>query len=111
MRHARCKQTNRAELVGLSKLRLQRHALGNVVDQNDTAHRNKVARQQRRDSDVGRAQFAGACSQTELVEMMNALLVAETVRRLNKLSRENILYPLSDRLSAAQRIHGFHLRV
>ena len=38
----------------------ERDALGDVVDQNDAAYGNEVAREQWRDGDVDGAQFAGA---------------------------------------------------
>ena len=78
VRHAGGQQADGAEFVGLRELGFQRHALGDVVDQHDAAHGNEVAREQRRNGDVGGAQLAGARGQPELVEVVHALLVAET---------------------------------
>ena len=46
-------QADGAELVGLGQLRFKRYALGDVVDQDDAAHGDEVAREQRRNGDVG----------------------------------------------------------
>ncbi len=81
-------QADGAELVGLGELRFKRDALGDVVDQDDAAHGNEVAREQRRDGDVGGALLAGARGEAELVEVMHALLVAEALDRLDELRRE-----------------------
>ena len=111
MRHAGRQQADGAELVGLRELRFQRDALGDVVHQHDAADGDEVARQQRRDGDVGGALFAGAGGERELVEVMHAGLVAEAVERLDELGGEDAAKRLADGLGAAQRIHGFHLRV
>ena len=58
--HAGGEQADGAELVGLRELGFKRDALGDVVDQDDAAHGNKIAREQRRDGDVGGALLAGA---------------------------------------------------
>ena len=82
-------QADGAELVGLGELGFERDALGDVVDQNDAADGDEVAREQGRDGDVGGALFAGARGEAELVEMMDALLVAEAVERLDELGGED----------------------
>ncbi len=73
-------QADGAELVSLGELGFEGDALGDVVDQDDAADGDEVAREQRRDGDVGGAQFAGAGGEAELVEVMDALLVAEAFR-------------------------------
>ena len=70
-------QADGAELVGLGELRFERDALGDVVDEDDAADGDEVAREQRGDGDVGGALFAGACGEAEFVEVMHARLVAE----------------------------------
>ena len=77
--HAGGEQADGAELVGLGELRFERDALGDVVDEDDAADGDEVAGEQRRDGDVGGALLAGAGGEAELVEVMHALLVAETV--------------------------------
>ena len=104
-------QADGAELVGLGELRFQGDALGDVVDQDDAAHGNEVAREQRRNGDVGGAQLAGARGQAELVEVMHARLAAETFQRLNELQRKDGTKFLADGFGAAEGVHGLHLRV
>ena len=111
MGHPGSQQSDGAELVSLRQLRFQRDALGDVVDQNDAAHRNKIPRQQRRDCDVGGALLACAGGQRELIKVMNALLVAEALQRLDELHREDSTQFLADSLRAAKRVHGLHLRI
>ena len=77
VRNARGQQPDGAELVGLRQLRLQRNALRDVVDENNAADGDEVARKQRGDRDVGGALFAGARGDAELVEMMHARIAAE----------------------------------
>ena len=91
MGHAGGEQADGAELVCLGELGFKRDALGDVVDQDDAAHGNEVAGEQRRNGDVGGAQLAGARGEAELVEVMDALLVAEAFERLDKLGREDVL--------------------
>ena len=103
VRHAGGQQADRAELVGLRQLVLERDALGDVVDQDDAADGDEVAREQRGDGDVGGALLAGAGGQRELVEVMHALLVAEAVHGFDELSGEDrtqVLAEASARLSA-----------
>ena len=111
MRHAGGEQADGAELVGLRKLSFERDALGDVVDQDDAADGDEVAREQRRDGDVGGAQLAGARGEPELVEMMHAGLIAEAVEGLDELRRKDRVQRLADGFGAAQRVHRFHLRV
>ena len=111
MRHAGRQQADGAELVSLRQLSFQRDALGDVVDQNDAAHGNEIAREQGSDGDVGGALLAGAGGQGELVEVMHALLVAEAFQSLDELRREDGAKRLADGLGAAEGVHGLHLRV
>ncbi len=111
MRDARGQQADGAELVGLRQLGFERHSLGDVVDQDDAADGNEVAREQRRNGDVGRALFAGPRGERKLVEVMHALLVAEALQSLDELRGEDGAQLLADRLGAAESIHGLHLRV
>ena len=69
----------------------ERDALGDVVDQDDAADGDEVAREQGRDGDVGGAQFAGAGGEAELVEVMHALLVAEAFQRLDEFGGEDVV--------------------
>ena len=85
--HAGGQQADGAELVGLRELSFERDALGDVVDQDDAADGDEVAREQRRDGDVGGALFAGAGGEAELVEMVHAGLVAEAVERIDRTRR------------------------
>ena len=55
-------QADGTELVRLCELVFERDAFGDVVDQDDAAHDDEVAREQRRDGDVDSALFAGAWS-------------------------------------------------
>ena len=111
MGHAGGEQTDGAEFVRLRQLRFQGDALRNVVHQNDAAHGNKIAREQRSDSDVGGAHLAGARGEGELIVMMDALLVAEAVESVDKLGGEDRTQLLPDGLAAAEGVHGLHLRV
>ena len=111
MGHAGGQQADGAELVGLRQLGFKRDALGDVVDQDDAADGDEVAREQRRDGDVGGALLAGAGGEAELVEVMDALLVAEAFERLDELAGEDGAKRLADGLGAAEGVHGLHLRV
>ena len=111
MGHAGGQQADGAELVGLGELRFERDALGDVVDQDDAADGDEVAREQRRNGDVGGALFAGAGGEAELVEVMHALLVAEASKRLDELQREDRTKRLAEGFGAAEGVHGLHLRV
>ena len=53
-------QADGAEFVSLRELSFERDALGDVVDEDDAAYDNKVAREKRGDGDVDGALFAGA---------------------------------------------------
>ncbi len=69
-----------------------------------------------RDSSGATAMLAVRCSparvvSAELVKVMHALLVAETVNRIDKFRRENGAKCLAQRLGAAQRVHRLHLRI
>ncbi len=61
------KQADGGELFRLAELGFKLHALGDVVDQDDAANRFEIARDQRRDGDVGgtclacRASPGGTC--------------------------------------------------
>ena len=47
VRDTRSQQADRRQLLRLRKLSLQLNAVGNVIDQNNAAHRDEVARDQR----------------------------------------------------------------
>ena len=85
MRNARGQQADGTELVGLCELSFERDALGDVVDQDDAAHDDEVAREQRRDGDVDGALFAGLGGEVELVEMVHARFVAEAFDRSRRI--------------------------
>ena len=53
MRDSGSQQADRRELLRLSQLGLQLDAIRNVIDQNDAADGDEVARHQRRDRDIG----------------------------------------------------------
>ncbi len=55
VRDAGCQQADRGELLRLRELRLQLDAVGDVVDEDDAADGDEVARDQRSDGDVGDA--------------------------------------------------------
>src|SRR6266700_3133593 len=101
MGYAGREQADGTELVSLCQLGFEGHALGDVVDQNDAAHGYEVAREQRGDGDVGGTLLAGAGGQRELVEVMHARLVAETVERLDEFGRKHIADRLAERFAAA----------
>ena len=90
VRDAGGEQADGAELVCLGELGLEGDALGDVVDEDDAADGDEVAREQRRDGDVGGALLAGAGCEAELVEVMDALLVAEAVEGLDELDGEDV---------------------
>src|SRR5579859_2480212 len=104
-------QADGGELVGLRELRFEGDALGDVIDKHDAADGDEVAREQGSYYDVGGAGFAGACGQTELVEMMHSRLVAEVIEGLDEVGRKHSGERLADGFSAAERVHRFHLRV
>jgi hypothetical protein len=87
--HAGREQANGAELVGLGELRFKRHALRDVVYQDDAADGNEIAREQGSDGDVGHALLAGAGDEAEFVEVVHAGLIAEACQRLNELGGED----------------------
>ena len=79
-------------------------ALGDVVDQDDAADGDEIAREQGSNGDVGGALFAGAGGEAELVEVVDARLVAEAfdARRRTRRGRHRAsVWPMaSARLTA-----------
>ena len=73
VRDAGGEQADGGELFGLRELGFQLDAVGDVVDQDDAADDVEVAREQRRDGDVGDAGLAGGQGEAELVERVGAL--------------------------------------
>ena len=111
MSHASRQQSDGTELVSLSELGFKRNPLGDVVHQDDAAHRDEIAREQGRDGDIGGALLAGAGGQAELVEVMHARFVVEALQSFDKLRGENLTKRLADGLGAAEGVHSLHLRV
>ena len=81
MRDSGCEQADRRELLRLRELGLELNAIGDVVDEDDAADGDEVSRDQRSNGDVGDADFAGGKRETELVERVRALLVANALKR------------------------------
>ena len=82
-------QSDGAELVSLGELAFECDALGDVVDEDDAPDGDKVAGHEGRYGDVGGALFAGAGGEAELVEVVDAGLVAELVKGVHEFGRED----------------------
>ncbi len=105
VRDAGGEQADGGELLGLRELRLELHAVRDVVDQDDAADGDEVAREQRSDGDVGGAQLAGRQCEAELVERMRALLVAHAVESCDEVRREDGGELLAERVDARLGVH------
>ena len=89
MRDTGSEQADGGELFGLGELGFQLDAVGDVVDQDDAAYGDEVARDERSDGDVGHARAAVGQSEAELVEGVCALLFADAVEARDKVRRED----------------------
>ena len=83
-------QADGRKLFGLGELGFEVNAIGDVVDQDDAAYCDEVARDQRCNRDVGDAYFAGRQSELKLVQRMRALFLAHAVEASDELRREDV---------------------
>src|SRR5439155_21409207 len=95
----------------LRKLRFQLDAVSDVIHNEDGADDAEIARQQRRDGDVGDAGVARRRSQAELVQIVNAGILPHAVKLLHQRAGQYFANGTAERLRAGQGVHHFHLRV
>src|SRR5262249_44734891 len=63
------------------------------------------------DRDVDSSRLPRGSRQTELVQIVNAGALAETIELLRKLALEDFAQRLAQHLRARQRVHNLHLRI
>ena len=111
VRHAGGEQADGGQLFGLRELRFELDAVGDVVDEDDAAYGDEVARDQRGDGDVGDARVPSGSDEAELVEGVRALLFADAVEAVDKVRREDGGDAEVQGFATRRAVHTLHLRV
>ncbi len=90
MRNASGQQSDRRKFVGLRELDLKFDPLGDVVHDHQPPHHVELARDQRRHRNIHDARFAGGSSQPELIKIVDARILPNTVELLDEGRRKNL---------------------
>ena len=98
-------------LSACDELRFELDALGDVVDDDQPADHMELAVTSGAIAMLTVRGFASRGRQPELVQVVNAGILANAIELLDKRGREHFTQGTRQRLPAWQRIHHFHLRV
>src|SRR5437868_4304624 len=104
-------QADGRHFLRLRELRFEADAFGDVVDDDDAPDDVEPLGDERRDSDVGDAGVACVRAQAELVQVVDAGILAHAIELFHEAVGENFADGLADSFRARKRVHHFHLRV
>ncbi len=104
-------QADGGELFCLGELAFHLGLVGDVVEEDDAADGAEIARDERRDGDVGNAGFFGGGGEAELIEVVDAGLILDAAIFLDEVGGEDGFERLAEGVFARQCEEDFHLRV